>query len=222
MSTKLADLARTLNLTFGPLPRQPRWPGRDRNIDPPRAFVMTDTVRLADPEALLEALPSDVAMIFRHYDHPRRHALALRLVSQARRRGVRVLIAGDAELALRTDAHGVHLPGYLLGRMTAARLTSRRANWLVTAAVHNRRELANAQAQGLDAVLVSPVFATSTHVGQRPLGLAGIRDFVRASSLPVFALGGVEGTNLRRLRSVKLAGCAGIDLFTVKPNGAVG
>lgn len=212
MPTKLADLTRTLNLTFGPAPRAPRWPGRRYRRGLPRLVLMTDADRLADPLAVLAALPAGSAVILRHYKAPGRAALAVRLVAAARRRGVAVLIAGDAALAARSGADGVHLPGHLLGRR-AAMARFRRPGFVVTAAVHDVRQMRRALLAGADAVLVSPVFPTASHPGRRPLGVAGLQRLARAAPLPVLALGGVGRTNLARLRASAAAGCAAIGLL---------
>lgn len=203
MATKLPDLSRSLNLAFGPA-----WPGRL-----PRGFAMTDPARTPDPAGLVAALPGGVGLIFRHYGHPDRGALARAAVEAARRRGVAILIADDWDLALRLGADGVHLPEYRLRRPGAARAARRGPDWLVTAAAHGPRALARARACGVDAALLSPVFATESHDDRRPLGVARFAGLCRAAGLPIYGLGGISAANLRRLAVAGAAGIAGIGIF---------
>ncbi len=214
MTKKLTDLTRSLNLTFGARRHSPRWPGPHHTHALPRAFLMTDSRRFTDPEPIIDVLPQDVAIVFRHYSHPDRLTMAERLVHMARRQGIRVLIAGDIRLAQHTGADGVHLPGHMLSSRRGSGAALARPDWLVTAAVHNRRELLAATLWPADAIFISPVFTTPSHAARRALGLAGLQGLVRRSRLPAFALGGINEQTVARLKHAGIAGCAGIGLFS--------
>ena len=213
MPDTLTDLVRTLNLTFGPSGPEPRWPppGGIRRL--PRAFVMSDRERMPDPVAMLDTLPYDVAMIFRHYKDPYRVARAQEVVSRAHQMGIQVLVAGDPRLARRVGADGVHLPGHLLRRRVLTGLAAIRPDWLITAAVHDQRELIRATGAHVDAVMVSPVFSTTTRVQRQALGVIGLRRMTASARMPVFALGGLNTSILPRLRPCGAVGFAGVGEF---------
>ena len=213
MPNTLTDLVKTLNLTFGPSIMQPRWPAPGTCRRLPRAFVMSDWDRMPDPVAVLDALPYNIAMIFRHYEDPNRAARAREVVSEAHRLGIQVLVAGDPQLAHRVGADGVHLPGHLLNRRVFSCLATMRNDWLITAAVHDQRELNWATSAQVDAVMVSPVFPTTTRVQRRALGVIGVRRITNIAKVPVFALGGLSATVLPRLRTCGTVGFAGIGEF---------
>ena len=216
MPDTLPDLIRTLNLTFGPRGPEPRWPALGGIRRLPRAFVMSDQERMPDPVTILDALPRSVSMIFRHYKDPNRAARAQEVVSRAHRLGIQVLVAGDPRLARRVGADGVHLPGHLLRRRMVFNLAASRPDWLITAAVHDLHELTGAATARVDAVMVSPIFPTSTRVQRRALGVIGLRRLTAAAPMPVFALGGVKTTVLPRLRPSGAVGFAGIGEFLLR------
>ena len=168
---------------------------------------------MPDPVAVLDALPYNIAMIFRHYEDPNRAARAREVVSEAHRLGIQVLVAGDPRLAHRVGADGVHLPGHLLHRRVFSCLATMRNDWLITAAVHDQRELNWATSAQVDAVMVSPVFPTTTRVQRRALGVIGVRRITNIATVPVFALGGLSATVLPRLRTCGTVGFAGIGEF---------
>ena len=168
---------------------------------------------MPDPAAVLDGLPYNVAMIFRHYEDPNRAARAREVVSRAHRLGIQVLVAGNPRLASRVGADGVHLPGHLLHRRVISFLAARRTGWLITAAVHNQRELTWATDAQVDAVMASPVFPTTTRVQRRTLGVIGIRRITNIAPMPVFALGGLSATLLPRLRTCGTVGFAGVEEF---------
>lgn len=170
-----------------------------------RLVAMTDPARGGDPRRVARRLPIGSWMIFRHYDDPDRSVLARHLSKICRSRRIRLLIAGDIALAVRLRA-GLHLPEKQPASVKI-RLWQRRGG-LLTGAAHSRTALRRAKAFGADAALLSPVFATQSHPGARPLGLLALRNLVRTSGLPVVALGGVNCFTLRRLRAIPLAGVA--------------
>lgn len=198
----LADLARRLNS-----------PDHGGTAALPPVILMTDSRRLADPTAALAGLERGGAVILRHYGDPGREEMARRLAALCRRRGVRLLIAGDGRLAAAIGADGIHLPEALAGRGPGAWSRWRRPGWLVTAAAHSPAALFRAARAGADAALLSPVFATPSHPDRRPLGPLRFAAWCRASPLPVYALGGVSVAGARRLAASGGAGIAGIGIF---------
>ena len=173
----------------------------------PALVLMTDEARLADPLPAACALPVGSAVILRHYGAPERAALARSLAAIARRRGLVLLVGEDPALARRVGAHGVHLPERAMGRAGAVRW---QREWLITAAAHSAPALRAAAAAGADAALLSPVFATESHPGVRALGVHRFAALARQSSLPVYALGGIDRARARLLQGSGAVGIAGI------------
>jgi 8-oxo-dGTP diphosphatase len=68
------------------------------------------------------------------------------------------------------------------------------------ASCHNAAELERARDLGLDFVLLGPVQATPSHSGAPELGWNKFADLIRDYALPVFALGGMRGSNLDQAR----------------------
>jgi 8-oxo-dGTP diphosphatase len=109
------------------------------------------------------------------------------IVTRAHAAGARVLINGDAELAQRCGADGVHLTSLQLKN-----LTSRPPLPLVGASCHSAEELRRAEAAGADFAVMGPVLATPTHPDASLLGWAGFAGEVAGNRIPVFALGGLR------------------------------
>jgi len=170
-----------------------------------RLVAMTDHKRGGDPRALAARLPAGSWLIFRHYGVPDRSVLAIEVAKICRARRIKLLVAGDFELAARIGA-GLHLPDY----PTAMR---RRAKGLLTVSAHDRRGLRRAARLRADAALLSPIFATVSHPLARPLGLLALRRLVRQARVPVVALGGVSVERLAALRHSGVAGLASVGAF---------
>lgn len=74
--------------------------------------------------------------------------------------------------------------------------------------VHDAAEIQAAAAQDLDYVLLGAVFATRSHPGQVPLGVARARMLARTAAVAVLAVGGIDAALAPQLRVPEIAGIA--------------
>jgi thiamine-phosphate pyrophosphorylase len=136
-----------------------------------------------------------------------RPRIALRVFAAELRRvtrsvGAALIVNGDAIVARDVGADGVHLGGDTrdaLGIAAARAIVGPHA-W-VSVAAHSDDDVRRAAAEGADAVLVSPVFATrgpSVAASPKPpRGLGAIRSARQSAParVAVYALGGVTADN---------------------------
>ncbi len=125
------------------------------------------------------------------------------VVALSHRHGARVLINGDVRLARDTGADGVHLTSAML-RSFAERPA---CTW-VAASCHDRAEVEMATRLGADFVVVGPVMPTPTHPGMPVLGWDGFALCTQDSSIPVYALGGMQPQDLENARQAGAHGIA--------------
>lgn len=180
----------------------------------PPVIVMTDAARRGPAEALARALPRGTALCLRDYGHPARAALAHHLARLCRARGIAFSVAGDVRLAIACGADGVHMPEAMARAHRLPLAIARAQGLCVTMAAHGPDAAAfAARAAGglIDAVLISPVFATASHPRARPLGPLGFQR-VRAAApgIAAYALGGMTAETCRRLGPAGPDGIAGI------------
>lgn len=181
----------------------------------PAWVLMTDEVRLADPSALVERLPPGSAVIVRDRDPARRTMTVCGLRAVCRARGVFVAEALTG-VPDRLYGDSLHIPEHALGSWRRVDLV-RLQPALVTASAHSRGAAVRAFKLGVDAVLLSPVFATRSHPGGAYLGLMRFSAIARQVPLPVIALGGIGLRDVERLREAGATGIAGIGLFAEAP-----
>jgi thiamine-phosphate pyrophosphorylase len=210
----ITNTARALNLHAR---RQNRAHDRSGRLLPP-LFLMTDETRLQDPLAVLHRLPPGAAIILRNYradqQPPAQFALAKALAKACRMRHLKLIIAADPALALAVGADGLHIPEWMAVRNgLAARIRLQKPGFIITCACHSARALQIATRLGADAALLAPVFATQSHPGGSTLGILRFATMARASTIPVYALGGIDEVQVRRLRGTSAAGIAGISFI---------
>jgi 8-oxo-dGTP diphosphatase len=117
--------------------------------------------------------------------------LAQRLLPMARGAGARLLLNGDADLARELGCDGVHWPAAALHAAS-----ERPQDLMCAASCHDESELARAWALELDFAVLGPVAATPSHPDAVPLGWLRLQEFLRATPIPVYALGGLDRADL--------------------------
>lgn len=169
----------------------------------PDVWLVSDARNDAALETALARLPRGSGLIFRHYHlgAKERRARFAALSRVARRHGHFVALSGDARQARRWGADGAYgaasslAPGPAVYRLVTA---------------HSLREIAGAQRMRADAILLSPVHATRSHPGTRPLGTTGFRLLAMRARVPVIALGGMNASRAQAMRWEKWAAIDGI------------
>ena len=129
-------------------------------------------------------------------------ALASRAAALAKQYGAKILVNAPPGAASRIRADGIHL--------TAAHLleTSTRPDVeLVGASCHDARELDHAARLGLDFVVLGPLQDTASHPGARTLGWPRFSALIADYPLPVYAVGGLDYSDMK---SAWAAGAHGI------------
>ena len=131
-------------------------------------------------------------------DDRTRLAEATALRELCRRHGALFLVNDRLDLALAVDADGVHLGQDDVPPAVARRLLG--PECLIGRSTHDPDQLRQAIADGCDYVGVGPVHATPTKPGREPVGLAYVRQAAAEATLPWFAIGGIEASNLEAVR----------------------
>lgn len=133
---------------------------------------------------------------------------AARLVTEA---PVPVIVNGRVDLALAVGAAGAHLPEADLPVAAARRLLGDAR--LLGRSVHSAEAAVEAEIQGADYVVFGPVFASASHRGQPPAGLAALREVARRVAIPVLAIGGIDAARAAACLEAGAAGFAAIGYF---------
>jgi thiamine-phosphate pyrophosphorylase len=159
---------------------------------------------------LAQAIGAGVRAIqLREKDLGTRELLALcrELLSLARRSGARVLVNDRLDLVLAAGADGVHLRADSLPVSMARQLLG--PHRLIGVSAHSVEEVARAQADGADFVVLGPIYETaSKRQYGRAIGLGPLAEATQRSRIPIFAIGGVTASRVPELRKAGAAGAA--------------
>ena len=110
----------------------------------------------------------------------------------------RLLVNGMSGMELFEFAHGLHLTSSDLLRLDDRPMGE---DYLIAASCHNRTETDHACSLGVDFAVLSPVKKTPGHDKSEPIGWNGFADIVLDCNIPVYALGGMEMSDVDDARS---------------------
>lgn len=118
--------------------------------------------------------------------------------------GLRVLQHASAVLPKGVRIDGRHFPSHHLRGEGAAYCEGR-----VGYSTHDAWELKRAEMLGAQWAFVSPFMPSASKPGYGPcLGLEGVRSLAQSTTVPVFALAGVDATTIKGLGAAGAAGVA--------------
>ncbi len=119
-------------------------------------------------------------------------AAARRVRDHARANGAILVVNDHLDLAIEAGADGVHLGQ---DDLTVAQARDR---WgaLIGQSTHSIAQAISAQEAGVDYIGVGPVYETPTKPGRAAVGLGLLAEVKAAVSLPWFAIGGIDETNI--------------------------
>jgi thiamine-phosphate diphosphorylase len=186
----------------------------------PVICLITDgRLRTGQPAAPLVARVETAARAGVHLVQIREHALddraLLDVVRQcldaARGTPTRVIVNDRLDVALIAGAHGVHLKSESFPAHRARAIVP--GGFLLGRSVHSPDDAAVA-AESCDYLLFGTVFESLSKPGRMPAGCAALEAAVRATAVPVLAVGGITPDNAGDVARTGAAGVAAIGLFT--------
>lgn len=158
----------------------------------PHEYAVTDAAQLGTAgmlQRIRDRLAQGLRLIqVRDRGLAGRDAFVQNVVELAHAYGAKVLVGGGHRLA-----DGAH---YTAAQLRT--LTRRPDEGLAAASCHEAGELARAADLGLDFVVLGPVKATATHPGAAPMGWQRFAELARGAAMPVYAIGGLQPSDLER------------------------
>jgi 8-oxo-dGTP diphosphatase len=131
--------------------------------------------------------------------------LARVVATSCHRVGAKLILNADPACVDVVGADGVHLNSRRLMQATTRPLP---AELFVAASCHNEQELEQAMSVGADLVVLGPVASTASHPEREVLGWQGFESLCRAARVPVYALGGMQGSDAAIARQCGAHGLA--------------
>lgn len=182
-----------------------------------RLYLITDRALFPDTTALLRAVEMALragvkAVQLREKDLPTRPLLDLahRMRELTSRFRARLFINDRADIALCTDADGVHLGQSSMPPSAVRGIVGERM--LIGVSTHGVDELAAAEREGADFVTYGPLYATPSKLRYgAPVGVGSLKEVIVRTPMPVFGIGGIKK---EMIKDVMASGAHGVALIS--------
>ena len=145
-------------------------------------------------------------------------ALALRVKALTRSFRVPLIINDRVDIALASDADGVHVGQDDLPAREVRRLLG--PDKLLGVSAHNLPEARQAQLDGADYLGVGAMYATATKQDASPTTLAELRHIREAVDLPIVVIGGVNRSTVGDFKGTGINGLAVVSAVVAQPDPA--
>lgn len=181
-------------------------------MNPYRLYLVTDDQLSIDTlgQIVSEAVHGGVTMVQVREKHGDvrafiERAQAIKTVLQGT--GVPLIINDRVDVALAVDADGVHLGQSDMPAILARQLLG--PDKLLGLSVETEQQLQDALLLPVDYLGISAIFATPTKTDlKKQWGIAGLRQAVARSALPLVAIGGINETNMADIMATGVDGIA--------------
>ncbi|MCB5186245.1 Nudix family hydrolase [Methylobacillus gramineus] len=165
----------------------------------PSVYAITNLQALGEARffvGLQHALDNGLGLIQvreKHLDQGALEQFVSQVLEKCASYQARILLNGSVDMAKQLGTHGVHLASERLWALEA-----KPAGLLCAASCHQQKDLEKAGQLELDFAVLSPVQNTLSHPGAAILGWEGFAHEVSGNSLPVYALGGMQLSDLEQ------------------------
>jgi thiamine-phosphate pyrophosphorylase len=177
-------------------------------------YLITDRKLIADrctlTAAVKEALKGGVkAVQLREKDMGTRDLLKLayKMRKLTAEHSARLFINDRFDIALAVHADGVHLTQNSMPAEAVRRAVKKKL--LIGVSTHSMKEARDAEKGGADFITLGPVYRTSSKVKYgAPIGLDALGKICGKIKIPVFALGGIKSSRIKKVREAGAHGAA--------------
>ena len=110
------------------------------------------------------------------------------------------IINDRLDIALAVNADGVHLGQNDIPTEIARKLLG--FEKLIGRSTHSLKQLQKAEEEGCDYIGIGPVYETTTKPTAKPIDFKSLIEVTNKTSLPYFAIGGINNSNLSEITSI--------------------
>ncbi len=121
------------------------------------------------------------------------------------------LVNNHLDIAIISRADGIHLGQNDIPIKDARQMAP--GHFIIGVSTHSLEQALEAEAQGADYIGIGPVFSTPTKKDYVPIGIELVKQVLKAVSIPVVAIGGLNLQNVMELKKIGIKNVALVRAF---------
>jgi len=154
---------------------------------------------------------TNIGIIYRNYNDSKREVELIKIAKACKEKRFQLFVSNDIKLALKVRANGIYIPSFNKTR----KLTHfKKKNFVILGSAHNQKEITEKIQQNCRAIFLSPIFFIKK--SKKYLGLYKFNFLSNYNKINMFALGGINEKNIRKLKLLNIKGFGGISIFKKK------
>ena len=122
-----------------------------------------------------------------------------------------LFVSNDSKLAIKYGADGIYIPSF---NKAKGFMNLENKKLIILGSAHNQREIADKIKQKCEGIFLSPIFQTNK--SKKFLGVVKFNMLARNSKIKIFALGGINKRNIKKIKSLNISGFGAIKYFKKK------
>lgn len=150
----------------------------------------------------------NISLIYRNYSKTNYFERAKEIKHFSKKRNFNLFISNDLMLANKIGAQGIYIPSFNKHLKYIDNQISKKL--LVIGSAHSIPEIHFKIKQGCKIVMISPIFATSSHPNKKKLGISKFLYLHNKfkNKVDIIALGGIKEDNINKLQLLYISGFA--------------
>lgn len=142
--------------------------------------------------------------------------LALEVFDVCKKYKIPFIVNDDVMLAKKIDADGVHVGADDMDVAQARQILGQ--NKIVGATAKTVEQALAAEKAGADYLGSGAIFGTTTKADAKPMSMELLNDITDSVTIPVVAIGGIDGNNVEKLAQANIAGVAVVSGIFAQPD----
>ena len=158
----------------------------------------------------ISKLNPKISIIFRNYNNKLNKKLLKSLINFCRKKRIKIYLANNIKLAIKFNFDGAYIPSFNKG--IRSNLFTIKKNFNLIGSAHNLKDIRIKEKQNVSEIFIASLFKFK----KTYLGINKFKNLSNFTDLPIIALGGINSTNIKSLKLLKLRGFSGISYFKKK------
>ena len=154
----------------------------------------------------------NIGVIYRNYNGLNREKELQKIAQACKKKRYKLFVSNDIKLTIKIKADGIYIPAF---NKTQKFLNLEKKGLIILGSAHNQKEIHEKILQKCSALFLSPIFYVEK--SEKYLGINKFNFLSRSNKIDMFALGGINESNISKLRLLNATGLGGIRMFKKKP-----
>ncbi len=153
----------------------------------------------------LNKLDNNIHLIYRNYHQKIDYNLIKKIKLFCKIKQIKFYISNNIKLAIKLGLDGAYIPSF--NKKLIQNIYLKKKDFSIIGSAHNLGEIRIKEKQGVDKIFLSPIFDTKNKIG---LGIIKFNNLSNYSKTNIIALGGINKSNINKLKLTKIDGFASI------------